>query len=902
MAFLSGYRSYLPATRAALFPVQRLQERERELLGLGLEPEGPGLWDYAKGAGLGTLDVLDRALGLSYRWLPGAIHAAQRGENPLLGAACGLNPFAAREDMPEWEQVLRHPSIGMTNPYALFGLDLGLSIVTDPLTWFAPFGKFIKTIDKVPEGAPGKFFGHFKGLAGGNAPSLYWDVADLKNLWKKGKSGLSAIEAVTDKLPDVESLRGITRLMERGVTETLPLAQRKVLTEFIHELPPQIAAFAPLKEAITHRRALRRAAGGLTKRFTKTGLGGDVSRAWNWAFGRGLGPEELYLRELTPAVPAGGLRGAQEAVEPVAALVGPGTTRHTLARGFVGAERGELSGLAEEALTRKALAQTKPLGQEMVERGMLTIEEAGAVDPERWLHRPLSEQPRGLLTGGRKSSSLLAGGESPAQELRKLPLGLPAEKLIAAGIEPNPLLSVASLAYDVKVVGVMQDYVIPNMVGTFGVPISELLDRAGNLPAGWLKASTWANKLPKKQAWAAKTVRTSGEGLALSKPLREAFTKYAETLTNDETLTKLGHAFDRLMGLWKTMAVTTPRFYIRNLCMGNTMNMYEGGMSVLDIVRYHAKALPIARKKSGKMYNEFSTHGITHAFAGEIGPARGIHEAAKILPRHLQPKTPGALRRAVGAVEETAQGLAEFTEDWSRIAMGMWALDKGQGYAGAGRTVGKYLFHYRDLGKVEKGFSKRVFPFYTWMRKNIGLQFSQLANAPGRTSRIMKMGRAIEHAAVPPEERMPAELRPQWLAGLGGIQVRGGPQALMLNPSWPLEEFTTALDPVKWFSRAGPLPKAVLGIPGFETFPRPHIAQEPYWQRLARNVAPVYSHYGRPFLEPREGRLGMDLLSLLGGVKLYPVDVERERQRVLKARVEALEQQLRARTRTGGGR
>ena len=62
---------------------------------------------------------------------------------------------------------------------------------------------------------------------------------------------------------------------------------------------------------------------------------------------------------------------------------------------------------------------------------------------------------------------------------------------------------------------------------------------------------------------------------------------------------------------------------------------------------------------------------------------------------------------------------------------------------GAADVVDKLLFDYSDVTKFETQVMKRIFPFYTWLRKNIPLQLELLAEKPQRYARLNRIIKAF---------------------------------------------------------------------------------------------------------------------------------------------------------------
>lgn len=76
------------------------------------------------------------------------------------------------------------------------------------------------------------------------------------------------------------------------------------------------------------------------------------------------------------------------------------------------------------------------------------------------------------------------------------------------------------------------------------------------------------------------------------------------------------------------------------------------------------------------------------------------------------------------------RAIGETVENNARAAHFLEMLDLTGDPAAASWSVKKYLFDYNDLTDIERSVFKRGLPFYTWIRKNLELQFSLLATRP----------------------------------------------------------------------------------------------------------------------------------------------------------------------------
>ena len=80
--------------------------------------------------------------------------------------------------------------------------------------------------------------------------------------------------------------------------------------------------------------------------------------------------------------------------------------------------------------------------------------------------------------------------------------------------------------------------------------------------------------------------------------------------------------------------------------------------------------------------------------------------------------------------------VGEAVENNARLANFIDGLRKGLTPADAAKRVKKALFDYGDLTKTEQEVFKRIFPFYTWTRKNIPYQLEMMVKHPGKYKAI----------------------------------------------------------------------------------------------------------------------------------------------------------------------
>jgi hypothetical protein len=84
-------------------------------------------------------------------------------------------------------------------------------------------------------------------------------------------------------------------------------------------------------------------------------------------------------------------------------------------------------------------------------------------------------------------------------------------------------------------------------------------------------------------------------------------------------------------------------------------------------------------------------------------------------------------------------------ENNARIAHFMQKIIDGETAISAGESVAKHLFDYTDLTKSERFFKQNLLPFYTFRRKNIPLQITNLMAQPAKFTMIRKFKSGFEN-------------------------------------------------------------------------------------------------------------------------------------------------------------
>ena len=252
--------------------------------------------------------------------------------------------------------------------------------------------------------------------------------------------------------------------------------------------------------------------------------------------------------------------------------------------------------------------------------------------------------------------------------------------------------------------------------------------------------------------------------------------------------------YDKFINFWKSITLVTPGYHSKNF-FGNMTNSYLAGMGLTDQLKYYPaafrdrlkfnrvskeiaqlrprdiekalgrarvnellfKGIPVERvdmfdvedllklgvndvdaRAYKRMYNYFES--------GSSQSHKGVRDLESV---KLRSKKGGTL---VDEVVRINYNLAEQADDWQRYALYRWQYDKtykkgikeglnsveaGIRASGDSATkVAEALFDYSHLTSFEKDYMKRLFPFYTFFKNNIGFQTKTLIKRPKQVARL----------------------------------------------------------------------------------------------------------------------------------------------------------------------
>ena len=268
------------------------------------------------------------------------------------------------------------------------------------------------------------------------------------------------------------------------------------------------------------------------------------------------------------------------------------------------------------------------------------------------------------------------------------------------------------------------------------------------------------------------------EGLYFDKDVAEIIDRVTTLSSSDEGMGKITKAFRWFSSHWRSIATLSPGFHLRN-AQSNMFTLWmKNGPAALD-VNSHLEAfvgtlyalgnkttlkqsgIPestinsiLNRRVGGKTIRELAEHSrntglITRTTMAFDNPAlvKEFTQGKNL----LQKASPVRASRELGSVVESTPKFQSVLTDLKRMLkegdevsddMIDWTVQESK----------KWFFDYDDLTDAERNVWKNVFPFYTWLRKNVALQLYTLGHYKHMMSIVPKAIRAAGDESISPEE------------------------------------------------------------------------------------------------------------------------------------------------------
>lgn len=320
--------------------------------------------------------------------------------------------------------------------------------------------------------------------------------------------------------------------------------------------------------------------------------------------------------------------------------------------------------------------------------------------------------------------------------------------------------------------------------------VGELIARTGKSKAKKkfvAEVSPVGVKIPKggvPDGWSESTLKDL-KGMMFPTPVTNLIDTTTSAFSKVDDVNDFVKMYDKVQNGWKGLATfVNPAFHSRNF----VSNLWQGFLGGVNDSRWYVRSGAIQKAvaksnktgkslksivgdKKAKVWKEFAEQGLPNTgwFGADI-------EQAILKNQNIALRAGGAVG---GAVEDNAK-------------FAMFLQRRAQGFipAEAAADVRKFFFDYNDLTAFEKNVMKRVFPFYTWSRKNMPLQAAMLIQHPTKFSSIAKIKTAIESSMK--GEPLDEDTLPGWLKD--GYPIFFGNNKNNLSRYFRLEGFLPAVD------------------------------------------------------------------------------------------------------------
>lgn len=236
---------------------------------------------------------------------------------------------------------------------------------------------------------------------------------------------------------------------------------------------------------------------------------------------------------------------------------------------------------------------------------------------------------------------------------------------------------------------------------------------------------------------------------------------------------RLTEAWTAFQQFFKTHAIMTPGFQVRNAYSATFQNLADG-VDVRNI------------KDGAKYFGTWRRHGDDWLTSDDW--LKNVPEAERDLVRDARDAVYAS--GSGGQLDVAESGTGRLTNHWLarkartgnewiegavRMSNALDSLRKGATFDQAVARINRNHFNYSQLSGYDRAI-KRVIPFWTFLSRNLPLQMQQLATNP---SRAAMFERFRENFAVEPDELLPQYMRE---AGAFSLGLSWGSDELYFDP------------------------------------------------------------------------------------------------------------------------
>lgn len=254
--------------------------------------------------------------------------------------------------------------------------------------------------------------------------------------------------------------------------------------------------------------------------------------------------------------------------------------------------------------------------------------------------------------------------------------------------------------------------------------------------------------------------------------------------------------YDKLTKLFKT-AVTSwfPAFHVRNFVSGVAQNYEVFGREGLNPTNYMTamgvvknSELPLIIKNwKGKTMFEGTGSELNKAIKERFsGSSRYVADLGDYI------EDVGGGKFQWKKITDPGRKLGNAIETYHKTAATIMGLKQGKGLEEAMNLAEKAGFDYSKITKFESKILRRAIPFYTFMRKNAGLQLDTLVHHPERILNQAKMATGLSEMIGGKVTEEDIKGLPDWVLGGLGFKLNDGQYLSQFG--LPIEEFIATMN------------------------------------------------------------------------------------------------------------
>jgi hypothetical protein len=279
----------------------------------------------------------------------------------------------------------------------------------------------------------------------------------------------------------------------------------------------------------------------------------------------------------------------------------------------------------------------------------------------------------------------------------------------------------------------------------------------------------------------------------------------------DDGIKNFARWYDSFLNVWKNFVLLSPGYHVRN-DIGSGFNMWIAGMRVDSIAKYKSQSIKDIlsyrkvyanlkkdnpKHKDYKYYDEFRREGMFGTSFVEAEFKFAGDEQEKAFMKALEEGNESQIKKLMPQNWfKSSREIAQFVDSVNKLAMYKWLREvKGLSVKQSTVKVKETLFDYNDLTEFEQQVMRKVFPFYTWMKKNAVFQVKNLIEQPKKYYNFNKLLNTAYEVTGVDQENVPDWMREHMHIPFMKGDKKG--DASFFNAGLPASDLGRLSDPIR---------------------------------------------------------------------------------------------------------